>query len=57
VSGVDHEADLDQVEIALDIGDEHLFSLDKALALLAVEDPKAAQLVILRFFGGGKMNK
>jgi RNA polymerase sigma factor (TIGR02999 family) len=44
--------DLDQVEIALDTSDEHLISLDEALALLAVEDPKAAQLVNLRFFAG-----
>ena len=47
-----HRIDLDQVEIALDTSDEHLISLDEALALLAVEDPKAAQLVNLRFFAG-----
>lgn len=44
--------DLDQVEIALDTSDENLIALDEALALLAVEDPKAAQLVNLRFFAG-----
>jgi RNA polymerase sigma factor (TIGR02999 family) len=44
--------DLDQVEIALDTSDEHLIAVDDALALLAVEDPAAAQLVKLRFFAG-----
>src|SRR5436309_5519214 len=44
--------DLDQVEIALDTSDEQLIALDEALALLAVEDPDAAQLVHLRFFAG-----
>jgi RNA polymerase sigma factor (TIGR02999 family) len=44
--------DLDQVEIALDTSDEQLIALDEALALLAVEDPGAAQLVNLRFFAG-----
>jgi len=44
--------DLDQVEIALDTSDEQLIALDQALALLAVEDPSAAQLVNLRFFAG-----
>jgi len=44
--------DLDQVEIALDTGDEQLIALDQALVLLAVEDPGAAQLVNLRFFAG-----
>ena len=44
--------DLDQVEIALDTSDEQLVALDEALALLAVEDPAAAQLVKLRFFAG-----
>lgn len=45
-------AQLDQVEIALDTSDELLIALDEALALLAVEDPSAAQLVNLRFFAG-----
>ena len=44
--------DLDQVEIALDGSDEQLIALDEALAILAVEDPQAAQLVNLRFFAG-----
>ena len=43
---------LDQVEIALDTSDEQLIALDEALALLAAEDPAAAQLVNLRFFAG-----
>jgi RNA polymerase sigma factor (TIGR02999 family) len=47
-----HRIDLDQIEIALDTSDENLIALDEALALLAVEDPKAAQLVNLRFFAG-----
>ena len=45
-------AQLDQIEIALDTDDEQLIALDEALALLAVEDPGAAQLVNLRFFAG-----
>jgi RNA polymerase sigma factor (TIGR02999 family) len=44
--------DLDQIEIALDTNDEQLIALDEALALLAVEDPTAADLVKLRFFAG-----
>jgi len=44
--------DLDLVEIALDGSDEQLIALDEALAVLAVEDPGAAQLVKLRFFAG-----
>jgi RNA polymerase sigma factor (sigma-70 family) len=45
-------AQLDEVEIALDTSDDLLIALDEALALLAVEDPGAAQLVNLRFFAG-----
>jgi len=45
-------AQLDQIEIALDTDDDLLIALDQALALLAVEDPGAAQLVNLRFFAG-----
>jgi RNA polymerase sigma factor (TIGR02999 family) len=44
--------DLEQIEIALDGSDEQLIALDEALAVLAVEDPGAAQLVKLRFFAG-----
>ena len=44
--------DLNQVELALDSSDEQLIALDEALALLAIEDPSAAQLVNLRFFAG-----
>ncbi len=45
-------AQLDQMHIALDTSDELLIALDEALALLAVEDSGAAQLVNLRFFAG-----
>jgi RNA polymerase sigma factor (TIGR02999 family) len=44
--------DLDKVEIALDSSDDQLIALDEALDLLAAEDPRAAQLVNLRFFAG-----
>jgi RNA polymerase sigma factor (TIGR02999 family) len=44
--------DLEQLEIALDGSDEQLIALDEALALFAVEDPSATQLVKLRFFAG-----
>ncbi len=47
-----HRIGLDQVEFALESSDEQLIALDEALALLAVEDPSAAQLVNLRFFAG-----
>ena len=50
--GTRRRLDLDQVEIALDGSDEQLIALDEALAVLAVEDPGAAQLVKLRFFAG-----
>jgi RNA polymerase sigma factor (TIGR02999 family) len=44
--------DLDKIEIALDTNDDQLIALDEALAQLSAEDPKAAQLVNLRFFAG-----
>ena len=44
--------DLDKIEIALDTSDDQLIALDEALAQLAAEDSKAAQLVNLRFFAG-----
>jgi RNA polymerase sigma factor (TIGR02999 family) len=44
--------DLDKIEIALDTNDDQLIALDEALARLAAEDSKAAQLVNLRFFAG-----
>ena len=50
--GERHRIDLDHVEIALDGSDEQLIALYEALAILAVEDPQAAQLVNLRFFAG-----
>jgi RNA polymerase sigma factor (TIGR02999 family) len=50
--GERHRVDLDHIEIALDTGDEQLIALDEALTQLAVDDPDAARLVNLRFFGG-----
>jgi RNA polymerase sigma factor (sigma-70 family) len=43
---------LDQIEIAIDIADDQLIALDKALEKLEHEDKAAAELVKLRFFAG-----
>jgi RNA polymerase sigma factor (TIGR02999 family) len=43
---------LEQLEIAMDGSDEDMIALDEALGILAAEDPGAAELVNLRFFGG-----
>jgi hypothetical protein len=50
--GERRRVDLDQVEIALNGSDDQLIAVDEALAVLAIEDPEAAQLVNLRFFAG-----
>ena len=42
----------EQFEIAAPLPDEELLALDEALAELASLDPKAAELVNLRFFAG-----
>jgi RNA polymerase sigma factor (TIGR02999 family) len=44
--------DLDAVEVAAPIPDEHLLAMDEALDALGQEDPVAAELVKLRFFVG-----
>jgi RNA polymerase sigma factor (TIGR02999 family) len=44
--------DLDNVEIAADADDDTLLRVDEALEKLAQEEPKAAEIVKLRFFAG-----
>jgi RNA polymerase sigma factor (TIGR02999 family) len=44
--------DLDQVEAAVSAPDDDLLALDEALDQFAVEDPRKAELVKLRFYGG-----
>jgi RNA polymerase sigma factor (TIGR02999 family) len=44
--------DVDEVEIACPLPDEQLLSLDDALGRLEAEDPRAAEIVKLRFFVG-----
>jgi RNA polymerase sigma factor (TIGR02999 family) len=44
--------DLDKVDIAADANNNTLLLVNEALEKLQVEDPKAAELVKLRFFGG-----
>lgn len=44
--------DLDAIDIATSASPEALLDIDQALAKLAVEDPAAAEIVKLRFFGG-----
>jgi RNA polymerase sigma factor (TIGR02999 family) len=44
--------DFDKIEAALDSNDEQLIELDEAFDRLAEEDPRCAQLVMLRFFAG-----
>jgi RNA polymerase sigma factor (TIGR02999 family) len=43
---------LDQVEAAASAPGDDLLALDEALARFAAEDPKKAELVKLRFYGG-----
>lgn len=44
--------DLDKVEIAAEADDDTLLLVNEALEKLAMEDPKAAEIVKLRFFAG-----
>ena len=44
--------DLDQVDLAIQAGDESLLAVDAALSKLAVEDPAKAELVKLRYYVG-----
>ncbi len=44
--------ELGDAEIAITAGDERLLSIDEALNKLAAEDPRAAELVKLRYFAG-----
>ena len=47
-----HRLDLDDIEAALADDDDRLLFLDEALRQFEIEDPRKAQLVKLRFFGG-----
>jgi RNA polymerase sigma factor (TIGR02999 family) len=47
-----NRVDLDRIEIADEGRSDDLVALDEALALLAQEDPQAAELVKLRYFAG-----
>ncbi len=44
--------DLDVTQLSLPLPSEDLLALDEALGKLAAADPKAAELVKLRFFAG-----
>ncbi len=44
--------ELDAVELAAPLPDDHLLALHEALEELARQDPEAVELVKLRFFGG-----
>lgn len=44
--------DVDEVEIAAPLPDDHLLAVDEALDQLAELDPPAADLIKLRFFAG-----
>ena len=48
---------LDEVEIAIHADDDTLLLVSDALEKLKLEDPRAAQLVNLRFFGGLKLEE
>src|SRR5690242_19317519 len=51
--GGDREkVELDQIEVAVSDDSDNLLELGAALAQLAVADPKAAELVQLRYFAG-----
>ena len=49
--------DLDKVDIATEAGDDTLLLVSEALDNLAKKDPKAAEIVKLRFFGGLTLDK
>ena len=44
--------DLEHVDIAAALPDEKILLLDEALEKLKLEDPDAARIVVLKFFGG-----
>lgn len=48
---------LDEVEIAIHADDDTLLLVSDALEKLKLEDPRAAELVTLRFFGGLKLDE
>ena len=50
--GNPERVDLENVELATDADSDTLLLVDEALAKLESEDPKAAKLINLRFFGG-----
>jgi RNA polymerase sigma factor (TIGR02999 family) len=47
--------DLDDLELAVNANDDTLLLVNDALEKLKLEDPRAAELVNLRFFGGLKL--
>ena len=47
-----HRVDLDKIELTVSEPPDELIALDEALTKLAKEQPKKAQLVNLRYFGG-----
>ena len=49
--------DLDKVEIATEVDEDTLLLVSEALDKLAKQDPKAAEIVRLRFFGGLTLDK
>lgn len=48
---------LDSIDVAADAPDNDLVALDEALDRLALEDPRKARVVELRFFGGLSMEE
>lgn len=48
---------LDSIDVATDAPDDDLVALDEALDRLALEDPRKARVVELRFFGGLSMEE
>jgi RNA polymerase sigma factor (TIGR02999 family) len=50
--GQSRRVPLDEAEVGYTPEDEELLAIDDALILLAAEDPQAARLIGLRYFGG-----
>ena len=46
------QVNLDEIDVASALPDEQLILVDEALEKLKAEDPEAAQIVVLKFFGG-----
>ena len=50
--GDQHRVDVDDVDLAIEVPVEDVLAVDQALTRLEAEDPRKAQIVLLRWFAG-----